>query len=113
MNYKTKNYTVKYHHYSEGDNVNIYHVIDNATKKVIYYGLYKDCVDFVKQKENSAKVYLVCPECDDPYFGYSSPVAAFDSEEKAWSYAKEHYTFCIFEDGQPDIHATVIELDIQ
>ena len=74
MNYKTKNYVVKYHHYSEGDNTNIYHVIDNNSKKVVYYGLYRDCVDFVKHKENSGmKVYLVCPYC--------SPVAAFDSLE--------------------------------
>ena len=59
------------------------------------------------------KVYLVCPECDDPYFGYSSPVVAFDNKEKAWSYVEEHYTFSIFEDGQPDVHATVVELDVQ
>lgn len=59
------------------------------------------------------KVYLVCPECDDYCYGYSSPVAAFNNKEKAWAYAEEHYLFNIFEDGQPDIHATVIELDVQ
>lgn len=114
MNYKTKNYTVKYHHYSEGDNVNIYHVIDNTTKKIIYYGLYKDCVDFVKQKENSGmKVYLVCPECDDFSFGYSSPVAAFDSLEKAEAYIEEHYKYAIFDGEEIALHAIVIELDVQ
>lgn len=51
MKYKTKDYTVKFHHYCEEDNMNVYHVIDNNTKKVVYYGYYRDCVDFLKRKE--------------------------------------------------------------
>ena len=67
----------------------------------------------IKKGLKMKKVYLVCPECEDPYFGYNSPVAAFYSKEKANAYAEEHYTFSIFEDRQPDVHATVVELEVQ
>ena len=55
MKYKFKDYTVKFHYHCEEDDMNIYHVIDNNTKKVVYYGCYRECVDFLKRKENEMK----------------------------------------------------------
>ena len=53
MTYKSKNFTVKYYYHDEEENVNIYKVIDNKTKKRIYTGWFNECVNFVKEKENT------------------------------------------------------------
>lgn len=47
MKCKTKNFTVKFYYYCEEDNMNIYRVINNSTKKAVYCGLYRECVNFV------------------------------------------------------------------
>jgi hypothetical protein len=35
------------------------------------------------------KVYAVCEECDDSYYGYLAPRKVFKNKEKAEAYAKD------------------------
>ena len=51
------------------------------------------------------KVYTVCKECDDIYYGYVKPDRIFDTFEKAQAYAHE-----LFED---DYLAAVIEYEVE
>lgn len=37
------------------------------------------------------KVYAICPECDDPYYGYAEPMHIESSYEKAMNHLKSMY----------------------
>ena len=58
------------------------------------------------------KVYGVCVECTDSYYGYNPPRKIFSSKEKAEKYVKENFEYNEEDDSYYEIlvFATKVEI---